>query len=183
MVAEVFVVVGQGQFADGFVDRVAVADDGVVGFGDGAPASVFLEEGHDVFVIEFDGLEVEQERGFAVQPESGGGEEGAFDAVGFAFPEDAAGRHVGVAVFLEIDGETVEEVLDFARGRKFAQDGGLAGVQAEHGQENSGLGADAKWEGDKARVNGGVSPGQRYGNGCRAEVCGGIFATFPGGRC
>jgi hypothetical protein len=149
VVAEVFVVVGQGQFADGLVDRVAVADDGVVGFRDGAPASVFFEQRDDVFVVEFDGLEVEEERGLAVQPERGGSEEGAFDAVGFAFAEDAPGRHVGVAVFFEIDREAVEEVLDFARAGQLAQDGGLAGVQAEHGGENSGLSVDAKGEEEK----------------------------------
>ena len=132
VVAEVFVVVGQGQLADGLVDRVAVADDGVVGFRDGAPASVFFEQRDDVFVIELDGLEVEEERGFAVQPESGGGEQGAFDAVGFALAKHAPGRHVGVAVFFEIDREAVEEVLDLAGRRKFPQGGLLAGVEAEH---------------------------------------------------
>jgi len=111
---------------------------------------VFFEERDDVFVVELDGFEIEEERRLAVQPKSGGGEEGAFDAVGFAFAQDAAGGHVGVAVFFEIDRELVEEVLDFAGSRKFPQDGGLAGVQAEHGWENSGLSADAKGEEEKA---------------------------------
>ena len=68
VVAEIFVVVGQGQLADGFVDRVAVADDGVVGFGDGTPAAMLLEERHDVLVVEFDGLEVEEQGWLALQP-------------------------------------------------------------------------------------------------------------------
>ena len=68
VVAEVFVVIRQGQLADGFIDRVAVADDGMVGFGKGPPAAVFFEEGHDVFVVEFDGLQVEEQWRFTVQP-------------------------------------------------------------------------------------------------------------------
>ena len=40
----------------------------MVGFGNGTPAAVFFEEGHDVFVVEFDGLQVEEQWRFTVQP-------------------------------------------------------------------------------------------------------------------
>jgi hypothetical protein len=65
----------------------------------------------------------------------------------FAFAQNAAGRHVGVTVFFEIDREAVEEVLDFSRCGQRVQDRGLAGIQAEHGSEFSGRGANSKWEG------------------------------------
>jgi hypothetical protein len=35
---------------------------------------VFLEKRDDMFVVELDGLEIEQERGLAVQPEGGRGD-------------------------------------------------------------------------------------------------------------
>ena len=132
MVAEVFVVVGHGQLAHGFVDRIAVADDGVVGFRDGAPASVFLEQRDDMLVVELDGFEIKEEWWLAAEPQRGGGQQGTLDAMGFALAEDAPRGHVGVTVFFEIDRQAVEEVLDFARGGEPAQGGDLAGVQAEH---------------------------------------------------
>ena len=82
--------VAHDQFAHAPVDRLAVAEAREVRLRDGAPGAAEPENGEHVVRV-LDGFEIEEEGWEAEHAEGRGREDGAFEAVGGAFEEDAAG--------------------------------------------------------------------------------------------
>src|ERR1035437_3275568 len=73
---EVVLEIGHDEFTQGAVDRLAESEAAVIGFGDGSPMTVLLENGEDVVVVAH-GLEIEQQGRKALDTESRGTEQGA----------------------------------------------------------------------------------------------------------
>src|SRR5476649_1226867 len=117
--------VGHRQLAQGSIDGFAVAESGVIGFRDGAPMPALAEDGQDVVVVAH-GFEIEQQGRVADQAQRGGGEQGAFHALGGAVAKHAARRSAGGAEGLLVVSQAVEEALDFFGGGETAEDGALS---------------------------------------------------------
>ena len=116
------------EFAQGAVDRFAEAEAAVIGFGDGSPMAMLLENGEDVVVVA-DRFEIEEQGRKALDTESRGTEQSALETMGYVIAQYAARRTNGVAIRLLVVGDfSVEEALDSLGGFERLENAGFAGI-------------------------------------------------------
>ncbi len=88
-------------------------------------------------IVVADGFEVEHQGWLAHHTQSGGGEQGAFHAVGGTVPEDGARRAAGGAVRFLVVAQVVQEPLDFLGRSQGAENRALAGGERVMGHSVS----------------------------------------------
>src|SRR6185436_4862356 len=99
------------QFADRAVDRLAVAQSGVIRFRDRAPSPVLLEDRQQMIVVTYC-LQIHDQGLVAVNAQRRGGEEGALGAMRQSIPQHTARRTAGLAVyFFVIPDVVIKEIL------------------------------------------------------------------------
>src|SRR6478672_13296146 len=111
----VLVRIGHRELAWTSIDRIAPAQDGMIGLADSAPQPVLAKKRNDVVLIARQRANIHQQWWPAVIGQRGGGKDRTFGAVGHTRLQDAAWRHGRIAVEAEIDWQPVEEGLDLLR--------------------------------------------------------------------
>ena len=91
------------ELAEGAVDRLAIAQAGVVGFGQRPPVSVIAKNGQHMIVVAHR-LEIQQQGRVAEHAQRGRAEERAFHAMRRAVAQHAARRTAGLAIALFVIG-------------------------------------------------------------------------------
>src|SRR6266540_3641027 len=91
-------VITHDEFADRAVDRLAVAQSGVIRFRNRAPTPMLLEDGQQMIDVA-DGLQVHYQRLVAMNAQRGGGEEGALGAMRQSVTQHTARRTTGLAAY------------------------------------------------------------------------------------
>jgi len=77
----------QREFPQGAVDRVTVAEEGTVAFGDRSPVATPSEQGDDMVNVVFAGPHVHEQRPATGHPEGTGGNECPLNAMGLPQPK------------------------------------------------------------------------------------------------
>ncbi len=78
--------VGEGQLSERSINGVTIAKHRVVTLTERSPVTVFFEERHHVIEIRCLSLQIEEEWFMAMEPQSGGSNEGALDTVSTTIP-------------------------------------------------------------------------------------------------
>src|SRR5215468_8432818 len=105
-------VITHDEFADRAVDRLAVAQTGVIRFRNRAPTPMLLEDGKQMIVVA-DGLQIHDQRLVIMNSQRGGGEEGALGAMRQSVTQHTTRRTTGLAAyFFVIPDVVIEKVLN-----------------------------------------------------------------------
>jgi len=112
---------GHDELADRTVDGLAVPQNSVIGFADGAPVRAQLEHGDHVVIVKVRCRHVDEQRQPSVQAQCQSRKHRSFDAVRTLLPKHAPGRKAGIPLRFKIHWERIEVLLDLPGGGERAQ--------------------------------------------------------------